>query len=105
VLEGLHWAWPHGLRTVAADCGAGATVAVVGPVARTWHFVATPDGWRDRPVPGDPVVGRLHMSTEEAWRLLSNNLDPAAQQALDASGDRRVVEALRRSRAVIGRPR
>jgi hypothetical protein len=44
------------------------------------------------------------MTTEQAWRLLSNNLDEDAHGEILTSGDTEIIETLKRTRAIIGTP-
>ena len=63
-------------------------------------------GWEFRDRPGPRVVASLAMATEQAWRLLTNNLPAAARErtsrhrASDA-----ITGILLRTRAIIGTPR
>jgi hypothetical protein len=50
-------------------------------------------------------VARLSMTTEQAWRLLTNNLPAAGQSRLAVSGDNAVTGILLRTRAIIGSPK
>jgi hypothetical protein len=45
------------------------------------------------------------MTTEQAWRLLTNNLPAAGQEGLTVSGDDAITAVLLRTRAVIGMPK
>jgi hypothetical protein len=49
-------------------------------------------------------VATIAMTTDEAWRLLTNNLSPKRQAALTTSGDSVLIEVLRNTRAIIGSP-
>jgi hypothetical protein len=51
------------------------------------------------------VVAQLQMTTEQAWRLLSNNLDLVVHGDVVAAGDAEIVATLTRTRAVIGTPK
>jgi hypothetical protein len=44
------------------------------------------------------------MTTEQAWRLLSNNLRVDRDGDVHTSGDPEIVRTLRRTRAIIGAP-
>ena len=44
------------------------------------------------------------MTADQAWRLLSNNLAVDEQSQLRLSGDERVKDVIRRTRAIIGSP-
>jgi len=46
----------------------------------------------------------MDLTTEEAWRLLTNNLPAETQQQLRVSGDD-IVAVLRRTRAIIATPK
>jgi len=50
------------------------------------------------------LVGELAMSTDEAWRLLTNNLPVYDAARLKLSGDDAIVDVLRRTRSIIGTP-
>jgi hypothetical protein len=105
VIDGLRWAYPYRLGQVPGEPGDTVTVAVSGPVTRTWFLVAGSSGWSFRDQPGRRGVAALSMTTEQAWRLLSNNLPPAARSRVVASGDPAVLDVLFRTRAIIGIPR
>jgi uncharacterized protein (TIGR03083 family) len=105
VLDGLRWAYPFRLGPVRAEPGDTVTISISGPVAVTWQLVATTTGWEYRKEPGPRVVASLGMTTEQAWRLLTNNLPAAERGRLTASGDETVVGVLLTTRAVIGTPK
>jgi uncharacterized protein (TIGR03083 family) len=105
VLDGLRWAYPFRLGQAAAQPGDSVTISVVGPVTVTWHLVATPAGWEYRDEPGPRVIASLEMTTEQAWRLLTNNLPAADRSSIAASGDETVLGILLRTRAIIGTPK
>jgi uncharacterized protein (TIGR03083 family) len=104
VLDGLRWAYPYRLATQKRAPGDTVTIDISGPVAATWHLVASQRGWSFAPVPGNQVAS-MAMSTGEAWRLLTNNLSPARQVALRTSGDSALLEVLRNTRAILGTPK
>ncbi len=83
VLDGLRWAYPYRLAQCSAGAGDTVTIAVSGPVTRTWQ-------------------ARLSLTTEQAWRLLTSNLPAAGQSRLTASGDTAITGILLRTRAIIG---
>ena len=66
------------------------------PVTPTWQLVATPTGWEYLCEPGARVVAWLRLTTEQAWRLLTNNLPAAGQSRLTASGDNEITGILLR---------
>ena len=51
------------------------------------------------------MVAGLSLTTEQAWRLLINNLPDAGQSRLTASGDHEITGILLRTRAIIGSPK
>jgi uncharacterized protein (TIGR03083 family) len=104
VLDGLRWAYPYRLDQVGGNVGDTVEITVSGPVEARWLVVATDSGWAFASTAGRRLVARLALSTDEAWRLLTNNLSPARQAELDVSGGGQVVEALLRTRAIIGTP-
>lgn len=105
VLDGLRWAYPHDLRGAAVDDGDTVVITVTGPVARTWYLVFDRKDWRYATDPGERVAATLDVTTEQFWRLITNNLPAQEQADLATSGDKTVVQALLRTRAIIGEPR
>jgi hypothetical protein len=45
------------------------------------------------------------MTTEQAWRLLTNNLPAADRTRVMASGDDTILGILRQTRAIVGTPK
>jgi uncharacterized protein (TIGR03083 family) len=105
VLDGLRWAYPFRLGQAPAEPGDTVTISVTGPVMITWHLVAEPAGWHYRDGPGTRMVASLELTTEQAWRLLTNNLPAADRSSVAASGDETVLAILLRTRAIIGTPK
>lgn len=105
IFEGFRWAYPYRLNAIASMPDDTVTIEIDGPVARSWLLVATGDGWGFTEGPESNIVGRLAMSTDQAWRLLTNNLAAGEQRELDVSGDPEVVQTLLQTRAIIGTPR
>jgi uncharacterized protein (TIGR03083 family) len=105
VLDGLRWAYPFRLGQAEARPGDSVTIFVTGPVTATWHLVAAAAGWEYRDGPGPRVVATLEMTTEQAWRLLTNNLPAAGRPSVAASGDETVLGILLQTRAIIGTPK
>jgi uncharacterized protein (TIGR03083 family) len=105
VLDGLRWAYPFRLGQVRAEAGDTVTISITGPVAATWRLVAATTGWEYRSEPGPRIMASLDMTTEQAWRLLTNNLPAAERAGLTASGDETVISVLYQTRAVIGAPK
>ena len=105
VLDGLRWAYPYRLAQAPAPPGDTVSISVTGPLSQTWHLVATDTGWEFAGQPGPRVTATLAMSTEQAWRLLTNNLPAAAQADLAVSGDDAITAILLRTRAIIATPK
>ncbi len=105
VLDGLRWAYPFRLGEAPAEPGDTVTISVTGPVELTWYLVAAATGWEYRDAPGTRIVASLEMTTEQAWRLLTNNLPAAERFGITASGDETVLGILLRTRAIIGTPK
>ena len=103
MFDGLRWAYPYRLEQCSAEPGDTVTIAVSGPVTRTWHLVATAAGWQYRDEPGARQAAQLSLTTEQAWRLLTNNL-PTAER-LSTAGDHAIIGVLLSTRAIIGSPK
>lgn len=111
VLDILRWALPRGLRSVSVPVGSAVLVELhdLGPTR--WTLQLGNDGWafpREPSEPSEPseahVVASCRCSAEQAWRLLTNNLEPAHHGHPAVSGDAHVLAALLRTRAIIGHP-
>ncbi len=105
VLDALRWAYPNRLGLIERPDGDSVTIRVRGPVERTWHLVAEGGQWPFRPRPGDRTLAVLDVITEQAWRLLTNNLAAEGRRDLHVSGDESIIEALLQTRAIIGTPK
>jgi uncharacterized protein (TIGR03083 family) len=105
VIDGLRWAYPFRLGQFPGEPGDTVTISVSGPVARTWFLVAATDGWEFRDQPGSRGVAAMSMSTEQAWRLLTNNLPATERSRITSAGDATILAILDRTRAIIGLPR
>jgi uncharacterized protein (TIGR03083 family) len=104
VLDALRWAYPYRLGQLARPDGEAVVIEIHGAVDRRWTLQWHHGDCAFVDSAGGPVVARLTMSTDQAWRLLSNNLDPRAQQDLAFSGDPEVIAMILRTRAIIGVP-
>jgi len=105
VLDGLRWAYPYRLATATTGDGDSVDITIAGPVSRTWTLVAAGGGWHFAGRPGGPPTAAVRMTTEQAWRLLTNNLPEAEQDAIVMTGDPTLVGLIRRTRAIIGLPK
>ena len=62
------------------------------------------DDWQFSDTADLPPVADLRMTTDQAWRLLTNNLDERHGAPI-AAGDDEITEVLLRTRAIIGEPK
>jgi uncharacterized protein (TIGR03083 family) len=104
VLDGFRWAYPFRLASQTRPEGDTVTISISGPVARTWHLIASEQEWTFSESPGNQVA-TITMSTDEAWRLLTNNLSIERQSALRTSGDPALLKVLCKTRAILGAPK
>lgn len=106
ILDAFRWAYPYRLTSSIADAGDAVSITIAGSAPAEWHLVAAEGGrhWDFASAPGARVIATLTMTTEQAWRLLTNNMAPSEQDDLDVTGDPRVTEVLLRTRAIIGTP-
>lgn len=105
VLDGLRWAYPYRLAQAQAWPGDSLTITVTGPLTRGWHLVATGAGWQFDDEPGARIAATLTLSTDQAWRLLTNNLPAGSRSDLVASGDAAITDILLHTRAIVGAPK
>jgi uncharacterized protein (TIGR03083 family) len=104
VFNGFRWAYPYRLARWIRPPGDTVTIEISGSVAETWHLVSSEQGWTFAEVPSYQVA-TIAMTTDEAWRLLSNNLSPERQAGLRTSGDPALLEVLRSTRSILGLPK
>ncbi|HZA77465.1 MAG TPA: hypothetical protein VE623_13870 [Acidimicrobiales bacterium] len=67
--------------------------------------MATTTGWDFAPQPGEHRRAQLSMTTDQAWRLLTNNLAADEQAGLRLSGEDTIIDVIRRTRAIVGSPK
>ena len=104
ILGGLRWAYPFRLAGIGARPGDTVTIAVVGPVTATWYLVYAEIGWDFAPEPGRRIVASVSMTSDEAWRMLTNNLAAPDQARIPMSGEEPILAVIRSTRAIIGTP-
>jgi uncharacterized protein (TIGR03083 family) len=105
VLDGMRWAYRYRLDSVRRTAGTRVDVAVTGPdVEVRWSLTSDGAAWRFGAPADDPPIAALALTTDQAWRLLSNNLDVARHGEPVTSGDSEIVEMLLQTRAIIGMP-
>lgn len=106
VLDGFRWAYPFRLGDVTRPPGTAVRVAVTGPeVADAWTMVTDGVQWRFSAASDEGAVAALEVATDQAWRLLTNNLDPAEHGTPTTLGDDEIAGVLLRTRAIIGDPK
>jgi uncharacterized protein (TIGR03083 family) len=104
VLDALRWAYPYRLASIARNGGRTAAIEVTGTFERRWFLLETSGAWSLVDEPQTPVAARLIVTTDQAWRLLTNNMAPEEQSELDLTGDPAITDVLLRTRAIIGVP-
>ncbi len=105
VLDGLKWAYPKGLSKSDASNGADVEIRLTGPeVTLRWRLVREDGSWKFSERPSGPPDAFLTLSTDQAWRLLTNNLHDT-QTAEFGSGDGALLNSLLNCRAIIGEPK
>jgi hypothetical protein len=105
VLDGLRWACPFRLDSHQRPGGANVEIRVAGPeVTCRWNLASDGTNWHFRPAIDGPLVAQMQLTTEQAWRLLSNNFDETRHGEVHATGDAEIIETLIRTRAIIGTP-
>jgi len=106
VLDALRWAYPFRLDEAGLDVDGTVTVEVTGEVTTTWHLarIGLERRWGFVGAPASAPLAVVSMSTEQAWRLLSNNLAVQDQIGVIRSGNPALLRVLLRTRAIIGAP-
>ncbi len=104
VLDALRWAYPYRLEGARAETGDTVGIDIDGSLQRHWLVVRRSQGWRFADDAGRRFVGRIRLTTDQAWRLLTNNLPARDQAELDIEGSDEITAILRRTRAIIGSP-
>ena len=106
VLDGLRWAYPYRLDSIHRGNGTTVAITVTGPeVQARWILASDGEAWRFHQVQDGRPSAELQMTTEQAWRLLTNNFDPDLHGQLVGAGDHEIVGVLQRTRAIIGTPK
>jgi uncharacterized protein (TIGR03083 family) len=103
VLDALRWAYPYRLAAIEGSDGDAVSIEISGPVEVSWHLIRREASW-DFGQSGRPGGATIRMSTEQAWRLLTNNLGSVGRQNFSTSGDPKFVKTVLSTRAIIGMP-
>ncbi len=105
ILDACSWAYPFRLRDHERAAGSHVEIDVVGTgLDRRWMLVSDGAEWSPGAAATGPIIARLGMTGEQAWRLLTNNYDPDTHGAVEQAGDRTILTALLATRAIIGDP-
>ena len=105
VLDGLRWAFPFRLGDVRRQVGTAVTIAITGPeVVDRWTLVSDGVQWQFRTAADVEPVAGIEATTDQSWRMLTNNLDRAEHGTPTTFGDEEIIELLLRTRAIIGNP-
>jgi uncharacterized protein (TIGR03083 family) len=106
VLDGLRWAYPFRLGCVLRPPGTTVTVDVTGPeVVTAWTLVSDGTQWQFSTGSESGTVAAIEASTDQTWRLLTNNLEPSQHGMPTTLGDNEITDVLLRTRAIIGIPK
>ena len=71
-------------------------------VGLRWNLTCDGELWQFSPSVDGPITAELEMTMDQAWRLLTNNLDVDQHRELITSGDSEIIGTLLRTRAIIG---
>jgi len=105
VLDTLRWAYPHRLRQVDHPTGTAMLVEVDGEGQRhRWCLLRDEQEWTFVPRVIDHLDAVVTMSTEQAWRLLSNNYREDAHGPIGIHGDPQLGAVIMNTRGIIGHP-
>jgi uncharacterized protein (TIGR03083 family) len=101
VLDTFMWAYPFRLAHLTRPAGVTAGVDIRGPVDRSWRWESTGSAWKASDGDAKTV---LTMTTAQAWRLLTNGLEPKHWPEVSPSADTAIARTLARTRAILGSP-
>ena len=105
VLDGLRWAYPFHLGGVPRQPGTAVTISITGPeLVDRWTLVSDGQQWQFGAATDTAAVAGIDATTNQLWRLLTNNLDSAEHGKPTTFGDEEITEVLLRTRAIIGNP-
>ena len=106
VLDTFRWAFPYRLDPIRRDAGATVTLTVSGlDDELKWSLVSDGDAWDFGAEDDDHTAAHLRLTTEQAWRLLTNNFDVTVHGEVACIGDPGLIDVLMRTRAIIGTPK
>lgn len=102
VLLGLRGAYPHRLTEARVPTTGQVLIEIGEPIDEDWILVPNHGTWEFTEGSNRNVIARGSFTADQAWRLLTNNLDRDVD--LDLRGDDRIVGVISRTRAIIGHP-
>ena len=114
VLDALRWAFPFRLDVYSRPAGTEVEVAVgtvdgVGTVDAgvelRWNLTSDGRSWTFAEAHCTEPAATIRLTPDQAWRLLTNNYDPAAHGSFATSGDAEILDTLLQTRAIIGVPK
>jgi hypothetical protein len=106
VFDRLRWAYPYRLGAHVRERGAFVEIDVMDDqVGQRWRLVSDGESWLFDGASPTVKVASMSLSGDQAWRLLTNNYDSAANGVFYTAGDPELVATLTKTRAIIGTPK
>ena len=103
VLDCFLRALPHAYRDVKAPPGSRVQVIVEGDCGGVWTIERHASGWSLDRSEGDPVLARVTMPQELAWRLFTKGLwGEQARQPIRLEGDQALGDVILRLVTIVG---
>ena len=103
VLDCFLRALPYAYREVTAPAGSRVQVVVEGDCGGVWTVERHASGWRLDRSEGDPVLARVTIPQELAWRLFTKGLrGEQARQPIRLAGDQALGDVVLRMVAIVG---
>ncbi len=88
-----------------AQTGSGVRIEFDDPsISGTWLVVRHDDGWRFGDTADDVIAG-MRATTDQLWRLLTNNHRPGEHGPVELTGDAAIGRTLLLTRSIIGEPK
>lgn len=105
VLEALRWAYPYRLRDEMRPPGSTVEFRIDHDGdAQLWRLVCDGRSWSFDELATTDVVASVHLSRDQAWRLLTNNYRPDLHGPYRTAGDHTLLARIASTRAIIGDP-
>lgn len=94
-LDTLRWAFPHRLTQCRWPDGSTLAITITGPEHDdNWSLRSDGSSWAFDPVADGVVVGQMVLTTEQAWRLLTNNYRAYEHGSIQVLGDPKLIDVL-----------